>query len=156
MRAEIREALRCIGFNDVDASTAIRNRSLLVELLPDVIKEFYDHLFSIGHGELFRAIDVERLKARQLEHWRRLFRAEFDDVYANHVTRIGVVHRDNQITPKVYMQAYGWFTSRLVERIVDHPEIDPPDRSRLAAVVLKLIHLDMTMALASYDAALID
>ncbi len=156
MRDEIREALRCIGLNDVDASVATRNRSTLAEILPVVITDFYEHLFSIGHGEFFRKIDVERLKARQLEHWRRLFRAEFDDVYANHVTRIGVVHRDNQITPKVYMQAYGWFTSRLVERIVAHPEIDPLDRPRLAAVVLKLIHLDMTMALASYDAALID
>lgn len=107
-------------------------------------------------SRLFRSTDMDRLRARQIEHWRELFRVDFGDVYANRVTRIGIVHRDNQITPQVYMQSYGWFTSRLVERLVADPGVAADDRAPLAAVVLKLVYLDMTVALASYDAALID
>ena len=156
MHNKIKEIVRCIGIEKFDAEIATRNRETISEILPIVVKEFYEHLDEIGMSRLFRSVDMARLQARQIEHWRELFRADFGDVYANRVTRIGIVHRDHEITPQVYMQSYGWFTSRLVERLVAHPGIAAADRARLAGVVLKLVHLDMTMALASYDAALID
>ncbi len=146
----------CIGIGEDDTSIAGKYAAIIGAALPRVIDDFYRHLFSVGYGKFFRDIDVERLKSSQLDHWRRLFEVEIDKVHTAHMTRIGVVHRDRGITPKVYMQSYGWFTSRLADEIARLPDIAAEDRAPLAAAVLKLIFLDMTMALASYDAALLD
>lgn len=156
MRQSVRETMDCIGITAEDASIATKYRSLIVDVLPSVIDEFYDHLRTIGYWKYFGGIDIERLKALQYEHWRRLFRVDFDEIYITHVTRIGIVHRDRAITPRLYMQAYGWFTGRLIEELAGLPDVTDADRPRLSAVILKLVHFDMTIALASYEAALID
>ncbi|WP_333822712.1 protoglobin domain-containing protein [Pinisolibacter sp.] len=156
MKAEIMEMTDCIGLKEADTAVARKYGKLIGDALPRVIDDFYGHLFSIGYEKFFRDVNIDRLKAHQLDHWRRLFEVEIDKVHTTHMTRIGVVHRDRDVTPKVYMQSYGWFTSRLVDEITRLPGVDPTERAPLAAAVLKLIFLDMTMALASYDAALID
>ena len=156
MRSEIETIRKSLGIGDADVTLADRYRSLIMKIIPRVVGEFYVHMFSVGHERYYRGVDVPRLKSLQIEHWRHLFRAEFDDVYANHATRIGIVHRDRAITPTLYMQSYGWFTSRLAEELVAHPDVPADDRPRLTSVALKLIHLDMTIALAAYEAALVD
>lgn len=156
MKAEIQKTLEFIGVSEVDASITTKYQSAINNVLPKVIGDFYEHLFRFGHDKYFTGVQVERLKARQLEHWRHLFRVDLDDVYANHVTRIGVVHRDRAVTPKVYMQSYGWITSRLTGELMSDPDVEPADRPSLVTAVLKLVHLDMTLALASYEAALLD
>lgn len=156
MRQAMREAIDFMGIADADTALADRYGAVFAELLPGVIAAFYAHLSAVGHAGLLDGVDVAQLKRRQLDHWRRLFAAGFDDAYADHVTRIGVVHRERSITPKLYIQSYGWFTSRLVEALVDHPQVAPADRAPLAGTVLKLVHLDMTLALVGYEAALID
>jgi methyl-accepting chemotaxis protein len=156
MKFEIAEMTDCIGIREDDTSIARKYGTIIGDALPRVIDDFYEHLFSIDYEKFFRGVDVEHLKSRQLDHWRRLFEVEIDKVHTAHMTRIGVVHRDRDITPKVYMQSYGWFTSRLADEIARLPDIASEDRAPLAAAVLKLIFLDMTMALASYDAALLD
>jgi hypothetical protein len=156
MKSEINEITNCIGIKNGDTSIAKKHGAAIVGALPRIIDDFYDHLFSAGFEKFFRGVNVEKLKSRQADHWRRLFEVEIDEVHTAHMTRIGVVHRDRGITPKVYMQTYGWFTSRLVDEIARLPDVDPNERAPLAAAALKLIFLDMTLALASYDAALID
>ena len=156
MKVEITEMTDSIGLREDDTSIARKYGAIIGDALPRVIDDFYDHLFSVGYEKFFQGVNIDRLKSRQLDHWRRLFEVEIDKVHTAHMTRIGVVHRDRDITPKVYMQSYGWFTSRLADEIARLPGVAPEDRAPLTVAVLKLIFLDMTMALASYDAALID
>lgn len=156
MRSELEKIRISVGLTEADTDVTARYRAIIMKVVPGVVDEFYAHMFSIGNDSYFRGVDVPSLKSRQIEHWRHLFRADFDDVYGNHATRIGIVHRDRAITPTVYMRSYGWFTSRLLEVLLARPDVSAADRPGLAAAVLKLIHLDMTIALAAYDAALVD
>lgn len=154
--SEAARVLKSIGFSEPDTAVTARYRDQTTNLLPNLIDGFYEHLFATGQGTLFRGVDVARLKARQVAHWEKLFEARLDTAYVNDVTRIGIVHRDREIVPKVYMQAYGWFTAHLSEAILAHPGVAAEDRPALVSAVLKLLFLDMTLALASYDAALVD
>lgn len=150
------EMIECIGLSQDDFSVVRKYRTVILGTLPDLIDALYDHLMRTGHGGFLENVEVEHLKSRQLEHWRSLFEAEIDDVHTAHMTRIGIIHRDRGVTPKVYVQSYGWFTGRLLDGIGKRTDVDPSERADLAAAVLKFLFLDMTMALASYDVALID
>lgn len=156
MRRELADAVSTLGLDERDEALIGRNAAIIVELLPALVKDFYAHQVALDRTGLFHRSDLSRLEALQAARWKRLFTGDRGDAYVAAVTRIGVVHRERGITPKLYMQSYGWFASRLMAEIVAHRDLVEADRAPLAAAVLRVIFLDMSLALASYEAALLD
>jgi len=156
MHRELADAIETLGMGEDDEALLERGREIIVGLLPRLVKDFYAHQLAIGRTGVFQRTDLSHLEVLQSAHWNRLLTGDRDEGYVAAVTRIGVVHRERGITPKLYMQSYGWFASRLMADLIAHPGLAEADRAPLGAAVLRVIFLDMSLALASYEAALLD
>lgn len=156
MRENMRLTLNNIDIRQSEADVLIRYQILISEILRLAIVDFYDRVLAGANERYFRGIDIERLKALQLDHWRRLFAGRFDESFGNHATRIGIAHHERGISLQAYTQAYGWFVGRLIEALIDHPDVAADDRGRLAVAVPKFAFVDMSIAFAGYDATPLD
>jgi hypothetical protein len=156
MRDEIMEAAAVMGLTERCHASASRNLPLLKSLIRPVAVRLIATLTSTSAANHLVGVDSERLTNLLIDHWERLFEQGIDDAYVTRVTRVGIVHREHDILPKLYIQAYGWFASRLVEDLTRVPNLDTDERADLIASVTKLIFFDMAMAIGAYDVALID
>ena len=156
MRENVRLALNNIDVRQSEADVLVRYQVLISEILRLAIVDFYDQVLAGASVRYFQGIDIESLNALPLAHWRRLFAGQFDESFVNHATRIGIAHHERGISLQAYTQAYGWFVGRLIEALIDHPDVAADDRGRLAVAVPKFAFVDMSIAFAGYDATPLD
>jgi methyl-accepting chemotaxis protein len=155
------ERLSYIGLNST-AQDAIRScAGIIQQELPAILDAVYMQIRSNAQTKnLFS--DGSRMdwaKQRQLEHWARIGRAEFDEHYATAVTKVGHVHARVGLEPRYYIGSYALIIEGLLGKLLEAswpkgllgktmPGLDTV-KGQLAGVI-KAALLDMDLAISVY------
>ncbi|HQF30887.1 MAG TPA: protoglobin domain-containing protein [Hyphomicrobiales bacterium] len=89
-------------------STATRDRlwALVGEDIEGILADFYDRLENSGHKLLLDRADVELLKHKQINHWRKLFCHPLDEEYARRLEQMHARHLGIGLSIGQYVTAY--------------------------------------------------
>lgn len=142
-------ALLRIGSDEIQRLRSLR--PLLSDSLPGIAADFYKHMrtFSEGRKHFSDEAMVERLVAKQLAHWRRLFSGLFDDDYAKAALAIGRAHYEHGVAPYIYISGYSFFQCAL-SRIICVRHAGQRELPELLNAVSRVISLDIDLAISVY------
>ncbi len=119
--------------------------------IPNMVEAFYSHLLTIPRlrETVERFSTVERLKQTLGEYLRWLVRGKVDLEYAQHRFRVGTVHERIGLAPQWYLGMFHVFETHIVA-LVEAQTTDPERRQSDILAFLKLLNLDMQLALDAY------
>jgi len=143
------------GFTDEDAA-------LLEELAPhaeafadDVVDALYDRFLAFPHTRDFLSDPavLKRVKGLQRSYFIELTSGDYGQDYLENRERIGVIHQRIGLGPRWYLGAYAVYIETALPRVLtafgEHGK-----GSRVATALMKLISLDMQLAIDAYIQAL--
>jgi len=145
-------------FLDINDDTRARGRELWELLDPHadaVIENFYAQVRIFDISAHVTDAAIERLKARQREHWASLFDAQFSDDYIKSVRRIGIQHRDITLNPMWYVAGYMMLKIAFTN-VIAEAALPPITKGRFIKTLDKFAAFDMALALSTYDAVVLD
>ncbi len=150
-----------ISFIQIDAETKSALADFLDDLaaeMPTVLNLFYAHLIKIPHLKAMFS-DPSRMdhaKSAQQKHWLKLFKADFDDDYAQSVRRIGMIHSKIGLEPSWYIGGYA-FTMNHIYKLAARKyqsRLSPDKAAHKTASLLRALNqcvmIDMDMAISIY------
>ncbi|WP_417795115.1 protoglobin domain-containing protein [Terasakiella pusilla] len=137
---------------DESVKTTLRDaRPFLLEVLPDVLKSFYDFVTTHPESrEKFQGKKIDRLIAVQSSHWGKLFSGDFDEEYLQTSLAIGRVHEKIGITPYLYIGGYNFVQKRLTSLVIQRFGKKGEQCAQILNAINASILLDMELALTSY------
>jgi methyl-accepting chemotaxis protein len=150
-----------LEFAQIDADTKDVLKSLqplIAKILPSVLDEFYDHLKKYpAMAKMFGGqAGMDRARAMQFDHWKRIAEGVFDADYVASVTRIGHRHNIIGLEPQWYIGGYSFIASRIVQsltlEILQGP-FSARRRHELAQALdafIKALMLDTDLAISTY------
>lgn len=147
---------RILGLSTSQVDAAGAAWTVIAPHMPDLVEDFYAHLFANGNHHVFADRNVGRLKRSQHHYWRTLFSGSFDAAYRSHIHTIGVKHRDAGVGLADYIASYGWFSERFFRIIARHEPPAPFQRHSLLIAMNKVMYLDMMIAAASLEVGVVD
>ena len=153
----------------IDSSTRLRFlqideecRTLLREFWPkaepqidSILQAFYEHLFRFPNlsALIGDQSNVDRLIQAQSNHWRALFKADFDDSFMERVKRIGFAHQRIGLEPRWYLAAYMFLLNRLLAVLEGVHRRDLRRREKVTAALMKAVFFDMDLSISVYQEA---
>jgi len=158
-RADIVDRLKFMQL-DADGQAALRQLSPLVRAeLPDVMRQFYDHIRRWPQVSQFFSSEaiITHASNKQIEHWAIILRGDYTDTYVNSVRKIGQTHARIGLEPRWYIAGYNFIISRIVAVIANHcysPKTKSKNREadveRLTGAFIRAAMLDMDFAISIY------
>ncbi|MBI4532719.1 MAG: STAS domain-containing protein [Candidatus Melainabacteria bacterium] len=150
--ADIKWRKKFLEFGDDDVQRIVKHQDLLKKLMPDVISEFYDHLLSFAETKgFFDNPEVLRhVKQAQGQYFQQLVEGHYEDNYIEGRLNVGKVHARIGVTPDIYLGAYRRYLNSLFCRLLDSPALEKQKGIETALSLMKLIFLDMGLAIDSY------
>jgi len=118
-------------------------------------EQFYKLVQLADSDFAFSDAVTARLMQSQQRHWRTLFESRFDERYCNSASLIGISHRELGIDPKWLIAGYARMKNESMGAIFDAPMPLAAKTARVATLN-KYVALDMSLALSSYTALLVD
>ena len=150
-RSEIERRLSFIGL-DEQARIALRATAPFLEQhLPAALDAFYEQVRTFPETRRFFADDIQVARARQsqLEHWRLLAEAVFDQTYVDAARRIGETHARIGLDPRWYISGYSMVVEHLVRRAGEQEARGAGPKAAIDAVI-KAVTLDMELVVSVY------
>lgn len=149
---------KLFAFLEIDSearASALVLSDLLTPHLDEIIDEFYQKVqaFDISPHVTDPVIDL--LKQKHKRHWIGLFHSQFHDEYFAGIRRIGMRHRDIELSPMWYVAGYMRLKLAFIEVII-RSEFSAVTKGQLVKTLEKYIAIDMALALSTYDAVLLD
>ena len=120
--------------------------------LPQLITSFYEWLIKHPEYEEFFH-DEQTLKhaqSQQIKYWEQFFVGVVDEEYINYRTSIGEIHARIGLPLDIYLAGVEKF-SELLEKIIYGSKLTPKKAKELNRAVIKLINLDMSTIVQSYE-----
>ena len=93
---------------------------------------------------------IQRLKASQASYFDDLTCGEYGPDYVHHRLRVGVAHQRAGLESKWYLAAYSQYLVALLRHLGEVYEGDKAGYLRLAAALIKVIFLDIGLAMDAY------
>ncbi len=121
----------------------------------DIVSDFYRKVQRSTIGSYVSDDAIERLKPKQKAHWETLFNSDFGRDYVQSVRRIGIRHRDIALNPSWYVAGYVKLKIEFMQWIA-MLDVPPEKKICLMTTLEKYVAIDMALALASYDAVILD
>jgi rsbT co-antagonist protein RsbR len=117
-----------------------------------VIEEFYRHIMSFEETRaFFRDPKVlERVKRLQKEYFLRLTEGDYGPDYVANRLRIGTVHERINLAPKWYLGMYNFYLRLVANRLAEASADDPGKALPLFLRLMKLVFLDIGLAVDTY------
>jgi PAS domain S-box-containing protein len=121
----------------------------------EILDLFYEHLLSFKETSRFfsNRKDVERVRAKQIEYFKRLAAGNYDLEYLRDRVGVGIAHDHIALPARWYIGAYRKYLDLIMSRI---SRTFPPGDERLLLgyfeSIMKLIFLDMVVAIETYIA----
>src|SRR3984885_14750654 len=145
---------------DDSACAALRAfRPELEQMLPEILKAFYEHLRR--WPEMMKAFADEasfnRARTAQAEHLRKLFAAGFDEAYIASARKIGDTHAALGIQPSWYIGAISYVLGDVLQRAAEREAGGWFARGKgakiggLAAAISRAVLFDVDLVLASFQ-----
>ena len=98
------------------------------------------------------AANIARLKEGQAKHWSALFSGTIDNALLERSVDVGTRHANAGLAPRWYIGGYCLFVEKLVAMIAARHHARPALAEEIAAV-MKVVFLDMDMAISTYISA---
>jgi rsbT co-antagonist protein RsbR len=117
-----------------------------------VIEEFYRHLLSFEETRSFFSDPkmLEHVKKMQTEYFRRLTEGDYGAEYVSNRLRIGTVHERVGLAPKWYLGSYSFYMRIVGQRLSEACAGDPAKAFPAFLSLIKLIFLDIGLAVETY------
>ncbi|HWI60343.1 MAG TPA: globin-coupled sensor protein [Symbiobacteriaceae bacterium] len=119
--------------------------------VPRMVDAFYDHLWSIPELRAIvqRFSSVDKLKKTLIEYLEWTVRGAVDQQYADYRYRVGAVHEKIGLAPQWYLGMFHVFEAHVVDLIRETAR-DPRHHDRSVLAFMKLLSLDMQLAMDAY------
>ncbi|GIZ50398.1 EAL domain-containing protein [Noviherbaspirillum aridicola] len=152
---EIDKRKRFLEFSEQDIALLRDLRSLLGEQKDGFSTAFYEHLFNFPELQtlLPDPTTIGRLRQSQAAYFDRLTAGDYGPAYVHDRLRVGVVHQKIGLGPKWYIGAYRKYLSEIMRRLWPLLSARPDRFLDTCDAVLKIVCLDMVLALDTYFAA---
>ncbi|WP_210527745.1 globin-coupled sensor protein [Rubellimicrobium arenae] len=147
-----------------DVALAQRRAPLLKAAVRSAVGAFYDHLGRVpAMARHFSSPDhMSRTKAAQASHWDRLMTARIDADYLERARQVGLAHARIGLEPQWYLGGYALVLSRMVGAMLPaltrggrlRRQRREADATATLGLVIRLVMLDMDLAISSYIAAI--
>lgn len=141
-----------LELGDADISILRRLHTELQPCQKELVDSF--HCYLKQFPSLQRLLGDEdknnRLKTAHLAYFNRLTEGNYDEAYVRDRLRVGVVHQLIDLEPKWYVGAYRKYLSDLVPVIARLLKDEPETLFRAYDALIKVICLDMVLALDTY------
>ena len=143
-----------------DAQQRIRDvEKTIVEALPGALDAFYAQVKAYPETRAFfgSQSQIDGAKNRQISHWDRIAKGEFDQDYVAAVTRVGQIHAKIGLEPRWYIGGYAVVGEHLVRAVIEEQwpkgfmsKGDAGKAGDALSALLKAIMLDMDFAISIY------
>lgn len=157
---EIAERKALFGINEQCIETLRDCRAHIYSKIDEIVEKFYLHQTSIPEVELVigDAETLARLSQAMRGYLLELFEGFYDSTYVNKRLRIGKVHKNIGVSPKLYISAIAQIQAVLtpfVEAIPDNPDRNLTRKSRLAAIQ-SIFLFDIHLVFDTYIASMLN
>jgi signal transduction histidine kinase len=143
-----------LGLADEDVERARALSDVFGSFLDDFVEHFYSHL--LAHPETAGFLTspdlVVRLKETQRQYFESLFEARLDAAYVDDRRRIGRAHAEVGLEPQWYLGAYNQYMQYCFREFAGRCGGDLGRYADGTLTVLKILLLDMGLALDAYFA----
>ncbi|WP_186418620.1 globin-coupled sensor protein [Bosea sp. CS1GBMeth4] len=155
---------RRLGFMQLDGEARGRIAGLeqtILQALPRALEAFYAQIQAFPETRAFFSspAHMEGAKNRQLSHWNRIAKAQFDADYVDAVTAVGHVHARIGLEPRWYIGGYALLLEKLLAKVLEErwPKSrfgaklpGAAERSAEIGAIVKATLLDMDYAISVY------
>lgn len=161
---ELNERLAFLRLTHDDVDLAKRHKEVMGTAIDRALEAFYSHVAKTpsAAGRFGSADHVNRIKARQSDHWRLLATAQIDSAYVERARTIGQTHARIGLEPRWYLGGYAVLLSEMLAVLL------PPltrgnrvtrkrreaDAQATLGLMVRLAILDMDIAISTYIDAL--
>jgi hypothetical protein len=144
-----------LEFTDKDRQRLLEAYLHIRPKIPEILDVFYDALKAINFDPQDYGANIDNLKEKQIEHWRRLFKGRFDTEYENTARRIAIKHYEIGLPHDLYVLSCMKLLTKFNEVIAEVHGIDGAFAREMSRSVEKAIAIDMVHALTPYTGDLV-
>ncbi|WP_346841434.1 EAL domain-containing protein [Metapseudomonas otitidis] len=147
---EIDQRCRYLDWQALDAERLNRHADAMEAVHLAFVEHLYAHLeaFPPLASILRNPTTLARLKASQLDYYKRLWSGPYDPDYVLNRLRVGLVHQHVGVDLKWYLGAYRLYLAQMVESL-----LGDSDATRTLGSLLKVVFFDISLAVDTYSAA---
>jgi rsbT co-antagonist protein RsbR len=140
------------GLTDQDFELISTLKDPANDNMNNMLKSWYKWLQTTPEfEEFFHDEDIlKHAQKMQIEYWNQFFDAKVDDDYLNYRKKIGEVHARIGLPQDIYLAGVEHF-SELILIFIDDMKMPQQRRKAIKRAVLKLVHLDLTTVVQSYE-----
>ncbi len=144
--------LAFLGFDATDTDNLAALRTFARANVDRIVDDFYRHLMNFEETRRLLASDQEiaRLKTLQRAYFLRMFDADFGGDYFESRLRVGAAHAAIDLRPEWYFGTYFLYVRLLTARLQEHYRDDPDVLLPLLSSFVKVVFLDMGLAIDAY------
>ncbi len=122
-------------------------------VIPEILSQFYSELRSTDEFRdlLVSDVQVENLKAAQMEHWKMLFQPVVAPGFELRSGRIGEVHVKIGLPSGWYMAGYAFLVKKLLPYLARHYRFSPSAFQAAADVLVARVFTDMILSNTAFE-----
>jgi len=141
-----------LGFSEADAERLRQFHPLLEGFAPDFARRFYAHLQDFPETACFIADPsvLARLQQTQTDYFNTLTAGDYGADYIRHRLRVGLAHQRVGLQTPWYLGAYAKYLVDLLPEVWRCSEHDPERFIAALQSLLKLVLLDIGLAVDAY------
>jgi rsbT co-antagonist protein RsbR len=141
-----------LEFGDDDVATLRGLNDAARSYATPVIEDLYRHFLSFEETRAFFTEQkmLDHVKRMQKEYFLRLTEGEYGADYVANRLKIGAVHERVNLAPKWYLGAYMFYLRAVAQRLLQTFVDDPPRAMSTFMSLMKLVFLDIGLAVDTY------
>ncbi|MCO4815442.1 MAG: hypothetical protein KC454_12065, partial [Flavobacteriales bacterium] len=144
--------MKLYRITDKELNSIIEFGEIAVPKLAKLLNSWYEWLATTPEYEEFFHDEVTQKHAQkmQLEYWKTFFTGEVNDEYIAYRKKIGEIHARIGLPQDIYLAGVEHFSQMLLD-LLDSSKIPTKKAGDIRRSVLKVVHLDMTTIVQSYE-----
>lgn len=156
MAEEIRKRRDFLNFTRKDEENLADLGKVAQQKTAEIVERFYEHLLKNEEtSEFFQSQKhLKKVKQTQSAYFERLFDGNYDEEYGRDRLRVGRAHERIDLGPEWYIGAYSVYLCELLPTILAHYKGRPAKAVEACQSVIKIIFLDMGIAIDTYIEAM--
>lgn len=149
---DIAQRKATLELNDADIALLRKIHTRILPYQTDLVDAFHEYLtqFTTLRELLGDAEKSSRLKLAHVAYFNRMTEGTYDESYVKDRLRVGIVHQLIALEPKWYVGAFRKYLSQLVKVLAQVMKDEPENLFRAYDALIKVICLDMVLALDTY------
>ncbi len=143
------------GFTEDDAQLLAGMRAQAEQYVDQVIDDLYTQFFAFEETKSFFEDEAiaSRVRSMQKEYFLGLMAGDYGMEYLENRLQIGRVHERIGLEPRWYIGAYAFYVRSMLPRILENSGSTPQETSASVSALMKLILLDVELAISAYSTA---